>query len=574
MRSAAILAVGVLAATATAQLTNVLPTSANGVAGSTANVFPWGTAAATYPGLRILSIYDSANFTTAPTPITTPILITSVKWRADDSTQTWTGGTYNQATLALATAAVDHTVASTTWAANLGPDYTVVHSGPVVVQPGTGNGVGVPGPYMVDIPVVPPFFYDPAAGDLCVDTDFVTGAFGGGTLTALDVTTSNPLARRVYSSTLYPNANGVDSAAPVIEIGYTPVGGGTVAFNALLGTGCVRQFASFYEMFATPANFDLGGTAITLIPSGNGYVVTPSGAFLPVGSVQTTPTALPLGDDAAITQTFTVGSFVGPNGPWTGVNVISNGCVAEAAGNTTVAAPNPGTLLSAPQTGFYTQGDWDPIGGTGAGTIWFEESTSVVTVTWDNVASWNHVGSQNTFQVQLYPSGIVTIAWVAMAAVGSNGGVLVGYSPGGASGDPGNTDLSALTGALVLSSPDVLPLTLSPTSRPVIGTNWNLAVSNVPATGTLGVDVFGLADPGLNDLTFLGMPTCGLRASLDLLNAWIVSGPTHAYSLALPNNPALVNVHVFTTSAVFGNPPVNAFGAITANGVDGRIGDI
>ena len=66
MRSAAILAVGVLAATATAQLTNVLPTSANGVAGSTANVFPWGTAAATYPGLRILSIYDSANFTTAP----------------------------------------------------------------------------------------------------------------------------------------------------------------------------------------------------------------------------------------------------------------------------------------------------------------------------------------------------------------------------------------------------------------------------------------------------------------------------------------------------------------------------
>ena len=36
MRSAAILAVGVLAATATAQLTNVLPTSANGVAGITA----------------------------------------------------------------------------------------------------------------------------------------------------------------------------------------------------------------------------------------------------------------------------------------------------------------------------------------------------------------------------------------------------------------------------------------------------------------------------------------------------------------------------------------------------------
>jgi hypothetical protein len=498
-----------------------------------------------------------------------------VRWRGNDAatTTSWTGGTYNQATLALATAAVDYLSTSTAWASNVSPDYTVVHSGSVTVTPGSGNGVGVPGPMVVDIPCSPPFLYDPNAGDLVVDTDFLAGTFVGGSLPALDVTTVNPLASRVYSSSLYPNANGVDANADVIEIVYSPVTGGTVATNSVLGAGCVRNFASFYEMFATPAAFDLANSAITMIPTGTGYVVTPGGAFLPVGSVQAVPTALALGDDTAVTQPFTVGTFTGPSGPWTGVNVISNGCVAQAAGNSLVAAPNPGTLLSAPQTGFYTQADYDPIGGAGAGTIWFEESTSVVTVTWDHVASWNNPGSQNTFQMQLYPSGVVTIAWVAMAAVGSNGGVLVGYSPGGPSADPGNTDLSTLP-VIILSSPDVLPLALIGTSRPVTGTNWNLNVTNVPATGAIGVDIFGLSDPGINDLGFIGMPTCGLRASLDVLNAWIVAGASHAYGVPVPNNPALINQHVFTTSAVFQVPPVNAFGAITSNGINGRIGDI
>ena len=120
----------------------------------------------------------------------------------------------------------------------------------------------------------------------------------------------------------------------------------------------------------------------------------------------------------------------------------------------------------------------------------------------------------------------------------------------------------------------MLPLALAGTTRPVTGTSWDLTVSNIPATGTLGIDVIGLSDPGINDLSFLGLPSCGLRASLDVLNAWIVTGGTHTFSLPVPTTPALVNFHVFTTSAVFQNPPVNAFGAITSNGIDGKVGDI
>ncbi|MEO6597833.1 MAG: hypothetical protein ABIP94_24060, partial [Planctomycetota bacterium] len=349
---------------------------------------------------------------------------------------------------------------------------------------------------------------------------------------------------------------------------------GNPATNATVGQGCIREFASFYEFFSTPAAFDLSGTAITMFPSGGGYVVAPGGSFLPVGTVQASPTALPLGDDAAITQPFTVGSFPSPTGAWTGVTVISNGVVAQAAGNTTVASPVPTTMLAAPQTAFYTQADFDPVGGTGTGTIWFEESASVVTVTWDAVASWNVPGSTNTFQMQMYPNGSVTIAWVSLATGGANGGVLVGYSPGGPSLNPGSIDLSA-TGSLVLTAIDGPPaIAVVAGSRPVTGATWTLNVVNQPVGSTIGVEILGVSDPGLNNLSFLGLPGCGLRASLDAINAYIASGPTHSFGLAVPANPVLIGFVVYATAAMFVSPPPNAFGAVTANAVRGTVGDV
>jgi hypothetical protein len=120
----------------------------------------------------------------------------------------------------------------------------------------------------------------------------------------------------------------------------------------------------------------------------------------------------------------------------------------------------------------------------------------------------------------------------------------------------------------------VPPLTLAATSRPITGTSWSLSTTNVPVAGTVGLDIFGLSDPNLPDLGFLGAPGCGARASLDFLNAWIVSGTTHTYSLAIPANAALLNFHVFTQSAVL-QPGVNTLlgGIVTSNGIDGGIGD-
>src|SRR5262245_58216558 len=111
-----LLAVAALAAASIAQ-TTVLPRSAATVGGSTANAFPWGTPGTAWPGLRVMCIYDSSHFTAATPPITTQILITSISWRANDvnTTTSWVGGIYTSATLRLATAAVDHSLASTNW---------------------------------------------------------------------------------------------------------------------------------------------------------------------------------------------------------------------------------------------------------------------------------------------------------------------------------------------------------------------------------------------------------------------------------------------------------------------------
>jgi hypothetical protein len=568
LRTRSVLAVAALATTALAQ-TVTLPTSAIGAVGATGNYFPWGTTG--FGGLRILNIYDSSHFTAAPTPVTTPILITSLSWRADNTPiGTFTGGTHPNATVRMATAAVDWTAASTTWAANFGPDVTTVYSGPVTVNSVTVTSTAVPAPNMVTITLSTPFVYDPLAGDLVIDTEHAPSAFIGGTLTAQDVMTVGVNGSRVFSSTSYPAANGIDNACDTIEIGYTSVVG-TPAANLILGQGCVRSNASVYENFSAAAGFDLQNTVLTMLPTGGGaYIVLNSvGAFLPVGTIST-PVPLALGDDTEVTQTFTTGSFPGA----TSFNICSNGYVSIGS-NGTAWTPDVGTFLNAASTGWRSWHDYNPTI-AGSGQVKYEESAAAIVVTWDGV--WDYGGGSaanaNTFQMQFYPSGQVTLAWGTMSLLGN--GHLVGYSPAGNSSDPGNTDLSTLgAGVITLGTVDILPLALAPSTRPILGTNWNLTTSAVPATGVLGVDIFGVSDPGILDMSFLGMPSCQLRTSLDVINAWPVVGATHNYSFAVPALPtSLIGFHLFTQSAVFQVPPVNAFGAITSNGVKGTLGDV
>jgi len=337
----------------------------------------------------------------------------------------------------------------------------------------------------------------------------------------------------------------------------------TPSTTSTLGNSCGRRYESCYQLF-TQGQFDLSNSALTFRPSGNGVLsIDRVGTLLAVGATAT-PVVLNLPDEGVVTVPFTVGSFPG----WSAVTVCSNGWVAGLPGNSTTSPPSIATLLNSPQTAYCSWHDFDPTVGTGRVKI--EQSPSVTVVTWDNVRTFNS-SLTSTVQFQLYPDGTVTIAWGAMAVLTTQIH-LVGFSPGGASSDPGPTDFSAIgAGAIAVQWPESGPLALASTSPPAVGTPWSLQLSNVPNGTLFGVDIVGLSDPGLNDLTAIGMPGCGLRASLDILVPWPASGATHTMQIGVPPL-AMLNANLYVTSAVFQTLPVNAFGAITSNGVRATIG--
>jgi len=351
------------------------------------------------------------------------------------------------------------------------------------------------------------------------------------------------------------------------EVVFTPAGGGTPASNTSLGQGCIRSFASFYELFAA-GGFDLSNSSMSMLYNGTGYIVLPGITTYLAPSA--TATALTLGDDTQTAVTLaTAFPYVG--GTTTSLSVCSNGFVSvSAVGNGTGFTPNANTMLNAANTGWWMWHDFNPSI-AGSGQVKFEEVGGIAYVTWDGVYSFGTTVGE-TFQLQFdTASGNVHFVWGTVT--GGGNGYLVGYSPGGASGDPSNRDISAtLPTTFTVDPSDIFPLALAGGTRPVTGTNWNLDVSNIPATGVLGVDVFGISDPGINDLFFLGAPGCGLRASLDVTSTYFVAGPTRTYSLAIPNNAALSGFNLYTTTAVFQFPAVNALGAITSNGIQGTVG--
>ncbi|HEX5052183.1 MAG TPA: hypothetical protein VFZ65_10455 [Planctomycetota bacterium] len=348
---------------------------------------------------------------------------------------------------------------------------------------------------------------------------------------------------------------------------YTSSAGGTVATNTTLGTGCGPTVAggSFYENFATAAAFDLASNAITATVAGGNRVVTLGGTYNAVGSLGT-PTALALTDDSSVAA-GTLGLTVG-----------SNGWVAFGSGNSNAFTPSTVTMLANPAAAYYSWHDLNPAA-VGSGQVQYEEAGTLAQVTFDGVYDFGGTTAANANFIQFQidtATGSCVIAWGAMSTLGGTGW-LVGYSPAGASADPGNTDLSvALPMSPLVLPVGSAPLVLSALTRPVLGTSWNQRVSSIPSGTVFGVNIFGVGDPGILDLSFLGMPMCQLRASLDVIQGpWFPGGSTYDYSFAVPATPAsLVGFQLFTQAATFGLPPVNAFGAITSNGIKGTLGDL
>lgn len=348
-----------------------------------------------------------------------------------------------------------------------------------------------------------------------------------------------------------------------------PAAAAPVARNTMLGAGCGDRHASIYEVFDY-LTVDLANTTLVWQLAGAGYTVTRTAGAALVAPTPAATTLLTGQQLFALPTSMSV-----PGGTVNALNVLASGAV-ELGGVSFpggIGSLTPGDLLAWPRSVFACTQSYMPA----AGQVTFEIVAGVAHATWVGVS----VGGPpsyptSTFQFQFdLATGEVRLAIVNLPVFGHPSfpvqpTCVVGYSPGGPSLDPGPRDLSAL-GSVALG-PDQPPLRVVGTSRPRLGSTWSLAVGDVPPTGVIGIDVFGASDPGISDLAVIGMPGCGLRAALDVTATWSVSGPTHAYGLAVPNAAALVGQRFYTTSSVLTSPPWNAFGIVTANGVEGLVG--
>jgi hypothetical protein len=464
----------------------------------------------------------------------------------------------------LASCPLDFAAVDTTFANNLHSDVTTVLNGPVTVNGGTTLGAGVVVPWHLDIPLTTPFLYDPTAGlDLTMDVH-LDGVGWTGTARGVDVvsgTTAPNVARgsRIYNSSGLASATGTITFnySLICEFTYVPAAG--FAYATPYGSGCVdRASATFYELFPN-GTFDLSNTSLQMIPTGNGYLAIPGSNqwWTPVGG------NLGLADDsvsAALPLGFTLNY---PGGSTTDVYASSNGFVwAQPSSINGCCVGDPGALRS---EGARWAALWNDLNPAAGGTVIFDQDpqNGVAYLTFSGVPEFGQAANLNTFQYAFYSNGIVEMRWQSCAVTARQ--VLVGWSPGGGTRDPGSIDISATQ--TILTEPDQAPLALAVGSRPTLGTTVALNSTAVPAATTLGATLFGLVelDPGL-PLGGLGMPGCFQHLNVDSTSIWLPVGATGSTSFPLPNNPGLAGVTIRTQSAAL-VPGINPVGAITSNAV-------
>ena len=462
--------------------------------------------------------------------------------------------------------------------------WTFVGSATGVTHLGAPNITAVPIPLDVAIPPGGTHgFYvtiTQVGSIVCAHTDGVTGQ-------AQTIGTDGTIAIRSGPAKGYPFAESIGTpltAGNVWNGRVTYCAGGSVdATNARLGAGCIASYDSFYELFpfASLAALRLTDNSLRFVRTPTGY----RGEWLPGTATSryrapVAPTVLAVGDDGFASFQLTGAGLPTSQGPQTTLDVDANGIVfwgqdlPEFPG-TFSWVPTANALLNNSQAGVYAWHDFDSSE-PGSGPVVAEQVGNVAYVTFNNVESPSlpPAGNRSTVQFQFdLVTGDITLVFVGIAGNSTarrGSRYLVGISARGPSNDPGSVNLAT---ASLVAGQQVQGLTLSATSRPILGTSWSLRIADIPATAVLGVQVLGLADPGLSDLAFLGLPGCGLRASLDVLRPFSTGGPTLSYAETVPSAPSLVGINLYAAAAVFTNPPANAFGAITSNGINGRVGD-
>jgi hypothetical protein len=116
----------------------------------------------------------------------------------------------------------------------------------------------------------------------------------------------------------------------------------------------------------------------------------------------------------------------------------------------------------------------------------------------------------------------------------------------------------------------------APGSLPVAGRTFDTVVTNVPATapvfGLLGFSSTSFPPFALPlELAVVGMPGCQLLTDIQLATALTNSGGTAPWALSLPAQASVLGLRFYQQAFVV-DAGVNALGATTSNGGQGRVG--
>ena len=287
-----------------------------------------------------------------------------------------------------------------------------------------------------------------------------------------------------------------------------------------------------------------------------------------------TATNLNIGDDAEVAVALSA-SMPYPGGLATSLYVCSNGYVSAETGNGTGYTPAGAAFCGMTQAVWGCWHDWNPTE-TGSGPVLFEEVGGIAYVTWDNVESYPSTSpNPGTMQLQFeIATGNVNVVFGLLDAVGGStfgDNYLVGYSPVGANVDSGSLDFA--TALPIVTAPvDVLPLALSASGAPVLGTTVTYTTDNIPAGASISAELISLGqvNPGLS---VPGAPGCLQLVDLSLAATTILFGtPTVTTSIAIPTAPAFVGLPLYVQSASL-VPGINPLNLITSNAIGSTVGN-
>ncbi len=208
---------------------------------------------------------------------------------------------------------------------------------------------------------------------------------------------------------------------------------------------------------------DLPGKRLTFTPkSGGGYTIStgPGTIDLNIGA------NLALGDDAstdALALGFTF-PFFGVN--YTSVFVSSNGYVTFGTASSFVnfnSGPDLSTVLDRMAGGFpRIAALWNDLDPSAGGGVFFNALADRVLITWNAVPRFEAPDSSNTFQIALFPGGIIQLTYSSISPASTDpvfGGFLVGISPGSSDAFLTTTlDFHTGSGGSVSSFPNFEPL--------------------------------------------------------------------------------------------------------------------